>query len=109
MARGFCIGMAAFSCKVNYTNNLMKSTSKTGLMEEIAQVITHEVIENKIVDLNVLFLNLSNVFQVSFYNLWLRMYPEIAMLSALFIVSPTTIGRISHFASSAMDLIQEFD
>ena len=43
--------MAAFSCKVNYTNNLLKSTSKTGLIAEIAQVITHEVIENEIVDL----------------------------------------------------------
>ena len=62
MARAFYIGMAVFSCKVNYTNNLMKSTSKTGLIAEIAQVITHEVIENEIVDLNVLFLNLSNVF-----------------------------------------------
>ena len=48
---GFYIGMAAFSCKVNYTNNLMKSTSKTGLIAEIAQVIKHEVIENEIVDL----------------------------------------------------------
>ena len=38
----------------------MKSQSKRGLIAEIAQVITHEVIENEIVDLNVLFLNLSN-------------------------------------------------
>ena len=87
----------------------MKSTSKTGLIVDIAQVITHEVIENQIVDLNVLFLNLSNVFQVSFYNLWLRMYPEIAMLSALLIVSPITIKLISHFPSNAMDSLQEFD
>ena len=53
--------MAAFSCKVNYTNNLMKSTSKTGLIAEVARVITQEVIENEMVDLNGLFFNLSNV------------------------------------------------
>ena len=53
--------MAAFNCKVNYTNNLMKSTSKTGLISEVARVITQEVIENEIVDLNGLFFNLSNV------------------------------------------------
>ena len=95
MPRGSYIGMAAFSYKVNYANNL-KSTSKTGLIAEIAQVITHEVLENEIVNLNVLLLNLSNVFQVSFYNIWLRMYPEITMLSELFIVSPRTMERISH-------------
>ena len=38
-----------------------------GLIEEIAQVITRGVImENKIVDLNVLFRNLSNIFHVLF-------------------------------------------
>ena len=42
--------MAAFSCK-----QLNESTAKTGLIAEIAQVITHEVIENEIVDLNVYF------------------------------------------------------
>ena len=109
MAGGSYLGMAAFSCIVNYTNNFIKSTSKTGLIAEIVQVITHEVIENEFVDLNVLSLNLSNIFQVSFYNLWLRMYPEIAMLSAMFIVSPTTTKIILHFTSSAMDLLQEFD
>ena len=41
MARGSYIGKAAFSCKVNYTNNLMKSTSITSLIAEIAQVIAH--------------------------------------------------------------------
>ena len=40
--------MAEFSCKVNNTDNLMKSTSKTGLIAEIAQVLMHEVIENEI-------------------------------------------------------------
>ena len=45
----------------------MKSTTKNNLyIAEIVQVITHgEVIkENEIVDLNVLFLNLSNTFKV---------------------------------------------
>ena len=57
------IGMAVFSRQVNYTNNLMKSTFKTGLIAEIVQVIPHEVIMgNEIVYLNVLFLNLSNFF-----------------------------------------------
>ena len=59
--------MAAFNFKVNYTNNLMKSTSKTGLIVEIVQVILHEVImENEIVDLKVLFHNLRNIFQLKF-------------------------------------------
>ena len=59
--------MAAFSCKVKYTNNLMKSTFNAGFIAEIVQVITHEVImEKEIVDLKVLFLNLSNIFQVLF-------------------------------------------
>ena len=47
---GSYICMAAFSCK-----QLNESTAKTGLIAEIAQVITHEVIENEIVDLNVYF------------------------------------------------------
>ena len=43
---------------------MKNSTSITGL---IAPVITREVImENEIVDLNVLFLNLNNIFQVLF-------------------------------------------
>ena len=109
MAGGSYLGMVALSCIVNNTNKFIKSTSKTGLIAEIVQVITHEVIENEIVDLNVLSLNLGNIFQVSFYNLWLPMHPEISMLSALFIVSPKTTKKISHFTSSAMDLLQEFD
>ena len=61
--------MAAFGRQVNYTNNLMKSTFKTGLIAEIVQVITHEVImENEIVYLNVLFLNLSNISLILFTN-----------------------------------------
>ena len=46
----------------------MKSTSKNLYIAEIVQVITHnEVIkENEILDLNVLFLNLSNTFKVLF-------------------------------------------
>ena len=61
------VGMAVFNRKVNYTNNLMKSTFKTGLITEIMQVITHEVIrKNEIVYINFLFLNLSNIFLILF-------------------------------------------
>ena len=62
MARGFSIGIVAFSCKVNYTNNLTIRTSKTGLIAEIKKSSRTK----PIVDLNILILNLSNVFQVSF-------------------------------------------
>ena len=45
----------------------MKSTFETGLIAEIVQIITHEMImEKEIVDLNALFLNLSQIFQVLF-------------------------------------------
>ena len=61
--------MAAFNRKVNYTNNLMKSTFKKGLVTEIMQAITHEVIgKNEIVYINFLFLNLSNIFLILFTN-----------------------------------------
>ena len=62
-------GMAAFSCKINIRNNLMKSTSKkTYILWKSPHVITHsEVIkEIEINDLNVLFLNLSSTFKVLF-------------------------------------------
>ena len=63
------VGMAAFNRKVNYTNNLMKSTFKKGLITEIMQAITHEVIgKNEIVYINFLFLNLSNIFLILFTN-----------------------------------------
>ena len=66
------IGMAAFSCKVNYSNKLVKSTSKTGVRLRKSYKYIH--------------------------NLWLRMYPEIAMLNSWFMVSSTTIEREIRFS-----------
>ena len=56
---------------------MKNSTSITGL---IAPVITREVImENEIADLNVLFLNLNNIFQVLF-----TIYIPTIIMSCLF-------------------------
>ena len=48
------------SFKIIYTQLTFRDP-KAGLIAQIAQ-ITHEVIENEIVDLNVSFVNLRNVF-----------------------------------------------
>ena len=63
------IGIAAFIWLQSklYEQHIMKSTFKTGLIAEIVQTITHEMImEKEIVDLNTLFLNLSKIIQVLF-------------------------------------------
>ena len=102
--------MVAFSCKVNYANNLTKSTFKTGLIAEIAPVITREVImENEIVDLNILFLKLSNIFQVLFTIFG---YECILRLQCLVHCSWSVQQRWREnilFASNAMDVLQKFD
>ena len=48
---------------------------------------------------------LSEINHILLVIIWLQMYPEIVMLSALFMVSPTTIERNLLFASNAMDLL----
>ena len=57
--------------------------------------------ENDIVDLNVLFLNLSNIY--------FKFYSQSLPTNALSKVSPTTIERNSFLATNTMDLLQEFD
>jgi hypothetical protein len=52
----------------------------------------------------------NSAFKLDIYNrvlmvvIWLRMYPQMSMLSALFMVSHTTIERNSISCANAMDL-----